>query len=45
MSRNKAIFDVKTQKVTYEPMTDEEITESDAFHAEMEAKEQSNTNN
>ena len=42
MSWNKAILDVKTGKVTYEPMTAEEIAEAQARSAEAEAREAEN---
>lgn len=42
MSWNKAILDIKTGKVTYEPMTAEEIAEAQANSAAAEAKELEN---
>jgi hypothetical protein len=42
MSWNKAIFDVQTQKITYAPMTAEEIAEAQAAQAEVEAREAEN---
>lgn len=45
MSENKVVFDVKSQKAFYAPMTEEEIAEAKAFQAKIEAEQNTDTNN